>query len=180
MRPIRFVLMLLPLLLASTVCAAQDPPRISRERDDVYNVPSEDAAMEAAIARARATLPVFHQYLDQAANGDVEVKLKAEFRQGDEVEHMWIADVSWDGRVYRGTLQSRPLGLTNVRQGDEVTIRPERVSDWLAVVEDDVMLGNFTTMELRRRMTPKQRAQLDRGMGYRILADSAIIAVPRQ
>jgi uncharacterized protein YegJ (DUF2314 family) len=73
-----------------------------------------------------------------------------------------------------------PLELTNVRPGQAVTIRPERVSDWMVVERGDVMLGNFTTMELRGRMTPKQRAQLDRQMGYRILADSALLTLPRQ
>lgn len=61
-----------------------------------------------------------------------------------------------------------------------VTVEPEQVTDWAAIVGDDVMLGNFTTMELRRPMSSKERSQLDRMMGYRILADSAIIALPQQ
>jgi uncharacterized protein YegJ (DUF2314 family) len=180
MRLIRLAWML-PLLLAPVLGAAQDAPRPTRERDNVYSVPEEDDGMGAAIARARATLPVFHRYLEQVGQGQVhEVKLKAEFHQGDDVEHMWIADVTFDGRVYRGVLESRPLDLTNVRQGAAVTIPPERVSDWVAIVGDGVMLGNFTTMEIRRRMTSRERARLDEMMGYRILADSAIVAVPRQ
>lgn len=171
--------MLLPLLLLPALGAAQDAPRPTQARGDVYDVPQDDAAMASAIARARQTLPVFHRYLEQAADGEADAKLKAEFEQDGVVEHMWIGDVSFDGRVYRGILESRPMDLTHVEQGDPVVIAPEHVTDWMVLVEDDVMLGNFTTMELRRRMSPKERAQLDRAMGFRILADSAIIAVPR-
>lgn len=179
MRLIRFACMLL-LLLAPTISTAQDAPPPVRERDNVYRFSDEDAAFNAAIARARATLPVFHRYLEQVGQDEVhEVKLKAEFRQGEVVEHMWIANVAYDGRVYRGVLESRPVELTNVGHGDVVTVRPDRVSDWMVIVGDDVMLGNFTAMELRRRMSSKERSQLDRMMGYRILADSAILALPR-
>lgn len=170
--------MLLPLLLASAVCAAQDAP--VRHRRDVYGVPADEAAMDSAIARARATLPVFHGWLDRAARGEgeLEVKIKARFAQGGAVEHMWVSGVTFDGRVYRGRLESRPLGLSNVRAGDAVTVTPERVSDWMVLV-DNVMLGNFTTLELRRRMTARERERLDRMMGYEILADTAITEVPR-
>jgi uncharacterized protein YegJ (DUF2314 family) len=179
MRLNRFGWMVLPLLLLPVLGAAQDAPRPTQARGDVYDVPQDDAAMASAIARARVTLPVFHRYLEQVADGEADAKLKAQFEQGGVVEHMWIGDVRFDGRVYRGVLESRPMDLTHVAQGDAVAILPEHVTDWMVVVEDDVMLGNFTTMELRRRMSAGERAQLDRAMGFRILADSAIIAVPR-
>jgi hypothetical protein len=43
-----------------------------------------------------------------------------------------------------------------------------------------VGLGNFTTLELRRRMSPGERAGFDRTRHYRILADSALLALPQQ
>lgn len=177
MRLLRFAF--IPLLLAAPALQAQEPP-VPSPRENVWSVSSADPGMDAAIARARETLPIFHGYMPRAQAGEVQLKLKARFAQGDDVEHMWITGVTWDGRVYQGVLESQPLGLTNVRAGQAVTIRPERVSDWMVVERGDVMLGNFTTMELRGRMQPKQRAQLDRQMGYRILADSALITLPRQ
>ena len=178
MRLIRSILMILPLLAAAAACEAQDTPGFIRRREDVWGVESEDDAMNSAIARARATLPVFNGYLSRAAGGEVQAILKAEFRQGDQVEHMWVSDVTFDGRAYHGILINRPMDLTNVGQGDAVTIRPKHVSDWL-VVEDGVGLGNFTTLEFRRRMSPTERAEFDRSRHYRIIADSAIIALPR-
>lgn len=179
MRLIRSIPLILPLVFAAAASEAQGTPGIIRQRDDVWGVASEDRAMNAAIARARATLPVFNGYLSRAAGGEVEAIIKAEFHQGERVEHMWVSDVTFDGRVYHGRLINRPMDLTNVREGDAVTIRPKHVSDWL-VVEDGVGLGNFTMLEFRRRMTPGERAEFDRSRHYRIIADSAIIALPRQ
>jgi uncharacterized protein YegJ (DUF2314 family) len=172
-------LLLLPLLLAALPCAAQTPLRLNEGRDNVADVASDDAHMDAAMGRARATLPVFHGYLQRAGEKGIEVKLKVEFEQGEVVEHMWLRDVTFDGRVYRGVLESTPMELTNVAPGDAVTARPERVTDWMVAV-DDVMLGNFTTMEIRRRLSAKERTRMDRMMGYRILADTAITAVPQR
>jgi uncharacterized protein YegJ (DUF2314 family) len=172
-------LLFLPLLLAAIPSHAQTPLRLSEGRDNVANVASDDAHMATAVERARATLPVFHGYLQRGGEEGIEVKLKVEFEQGDVVEHMWLKDVTWDGRVYRGVLESTPVDLTNVAHGDAVAARPERVSDWMVSV-GDVMLGNFTTMEIRRRLSPKERTRMDQAMGYRILADTAITAVPQQ
>lgn len=106
--------------------------------------------------------------------------LRARFSKGGEIEQMWISDVTWNGRVYRGVLNSQPTELTNVRQGQSVTILPEQVTDWMIVERGGVMLGNFTTMEIRSRLPPGERARMDRGMGLRILADTALITLPRR
>jgi uncharacterized protein YegJ (DUF2314 family) len=175
MRFLRPAAILLSLLLASVACEAQN---IVQQRGDVYSVRPRDPAMEAAMDRARATLPVFNRYVERAAKDGLDPRLKAEFRHGDEVEHMWVGDLTFDGRVYRGTLRNRPLTLPNVRQGDRVAISPERVSDWSVIVEG-TPLGNFTTLVIRGRLTPKQRAQFDQAIGARIVSDTALLAPPR-
>lgn len=179
MRLLPSIPVILSLLLASAAAKAQDTPGLVRPRDDIIGVRAEDDAMNAAMARARATLPVFNGYLSRTAGGGAQAIIKAGFRQGDVEEHMWVSHVTFDGDVYRGRLINRPMDLTNVRQGDAVTIRPKDVSDWL-VVDDGVGLGNFTTLELRRRMSPAERADFDRSRHYRILADTALVALPRQ
>lgn len=176
MRFIRPVLVLLPLLLAAGTARAQEP--VKQLRSDVYGITHDDE-MEAAMERARETLPTFRGYLPRAMNGEVMANLKARFEQDGEVEHMWITDVTYKGGEYHGTLASTPVGLTNVSYGDPVTVGPDEVSDWIVVAEDNVMLGGFTLFVMRRMMDPKQRAEFDRGLDYRIPADSAIIAPPR-
>jgi uncharacterized protein YegJ (DUF2314 family) len=178
MRLFRTLSLLLP-LLSAPVCQAQDAKGTVRPREDIIGVQAEDAAMNLAIERARATLPIFDRYLSRAAGGEVQAILKARFQQGDVVEHMWVSDVTFTGGVYRGSLINRPRELTNVAQGDAVDIMPRHVSDWL-VVEEGVGLGNFTMLELRRRMAPAERTAFDRSRHYRIMSDTAITALPQR
>jgi uncharacterized protein YegJ (DUF2314 family) len=174
MRLIRCALLLLPLLLAAAPCAAQERP--SQLRDDVYAV-QNDAVMDAAVERARETLAVFRRWLPRAADGEVVAQLKARFELGDEIEHMWITDVSFKGGAYHGRLASTPMADTDLAPGDAVTIRPDEVTDWMVVV-DDVVLGAFTVIEIRRRMDPRQRSEFDAEAGYRI-PDEAVLEPPR-
>lgn len=175
MRLIRLTLVLLPLLLPPALCRAQDPP--TQIRSDVHGV-RHDEAMEAAIARARETLPTFHTYLRRAADDEVFAQLKARFELGDEVEHMWVSDVSFKGGVYHGRLASTPLAETDLEPGDAVTIRPEEVTDWMVLV-GDLMLGGFTVIEIRRRMEPEQREAFDKRMDYQV-PDEAVLEPPRR
>lgn len=170
-------LLLLPMLLAAPVCRAQDPPAPSQLRSDVHGV-QHDEAMDAAIARARETLPVFQRWLRRAAEGDVFAQLKARYEFEEGVEHMWIADVTFKGGVYHGRLASRPMAETELEPGDAVTIRPDEVTDWMVVV-DDLMLGGFTVVEIRNRMGPEQRRAFDRQSGYRVL-EEAVLEPPRR
>ena len=174
MRLIRRALLLLLLLLAAVPARGQDPP--SQMRDDVYGV-QHDAPMESAIERARETLPVFRRWLPRAAQGEVVAQLKARFEFGDETEHMWIDDLSFKGGVYHGRLSSTPMADTDLAPGDAVTIRPDDVTDWMVIV-DDVVLGAFTVVEIRRRMDPDQRREFDAGLDYRI-PDEAVLEPPR-
>lgn len=178
MRPTQPVLAVFLLLLAAPACRAQNAESVVLTREGTIDVKAEDAAMNRAMARARATLPIFNSYLPGAAGGRVQAVLKAQFQQGDVIEHMWVSDVTFTGGVYRGRLINRPRELTNVAQGNAVNVSPKHVSDWL-VVEEGVGLGNFTMLELRRRMTPADRAEFDGSRHYRIIADTALIALPR-
>lgn len=174
MRIIRSALLILPLLLAAPVCAAQ--VQADERRSDVLNAP-HDEAMEAAIARARETLPVFHEYLGPSAAGEVNALLKARFEFGDEIEHMWISEVSFKGGVYHGRLASTPIAKTDLAPGDPVVIGRDEVTDWLVFV-DEVMVGGFTVVELRNRMDPAQRKEFDAAQDYRV-PDEAVLAPPR-
>lgn len=173
MRSIRSVLLILPLLLAAPVCHAQ--VQADERRSDVYQV-ENDPAMDAAVMRARETLPTFREYLARAAAGEVNALLKARFEFGDEIEHMWISDVSFKGGVYHGRLASTPIAQTDLAPGDAVEIRPDEVTDWMVFV-DEVVLGGFTVIELRSRMDPEQRKEFDAGMDYRV-PNEAILAPP--
>ncbi len=47
------------------------------------------------------------------------------------VEHMWINEVYFDGETISGTLINQPNELTNISNGDPVSIPLNQISDWL-------------------------------------------------
>jgi uncharacterized protein YegJ (DUF2314 family) len=158
---------------------AQAAPRVTtREgQPSVYSVESGDPAMDAANNRARATLGVFDTFLQPAARGEVFAQLKARFSDGDNGEHMWIRDVRRVDGGYRGILDNVPMEV-RLSRGDTVVVTLADVSDWM-VVKDGELIGGFTLVEMRRRMTPRQREHHDRESYFLVPADSAVWNVPR-
>lgn len=169
-------------------CDAGPPPeeaarpemdRLTREDGtDIFTLQSADPGMDAAVASARATLGTFHRYVDKDRDGTVRALIKGGFEAGENTEHMWVAAVTWDGRRFHGRLVSDPELVEGLSPGDPVELDPEQVSDWM-VIADEVLLGGYTTLEIRRRLAPAERAAFDRTLPYRVVSDTALLRLPR-
>ncbi|MEI6219506.1 MAG: DUF2314 domain-containing protein, partial [bacterium] len=59
----------------------------------VTAVPDNDPEMDAAIQKARQTLPSFVVSLQTPTTGDRHLLVKARFVEGANSEHMWVADL---------------------------------------------------------------------------------------
>ena len=130
-------------------------------------VADDDAAMNAAVAKARETLPQFLAALTSPTPAQRDFAVKAGFTDGDTTEYMTVAAVRPDGPGFRGTLNNDPTAVRNVKRGDEVSVGPERVVDW-SYVENDRLVGGHTLRVLRDRMTPEQRKEFDAASPFRI------------
>jgi uncharacterized protein YegJ (DUF2314 family) len=130
-------------------------------------VADDDAAMNAAVAKARETLPQFVAALKSPTPAQRDFAIKAGFAEGDAVEYMSVTAVRPEGAGFRGTLNNDPTALRNVKRGDEVTVGPDRVVDW-SYVEDGKLVGGHTLRVLRERMTPEQRKEFDAASPFRI------------
>lgn len=171
-------LMLVPLLLAAAPGRAQQAPhKPGSGSPPVFDLPRDQPRMVEASERARASLDVFNHYLARAARGEVVADLRVTFTEGETREHMWVTGVTLENGRYRGSLASVPVRVRGVAAGDRVWVSPSAVTDWV-VVEDGMMIGGFTVMELRRSLTPKQRQEHDRAAGYRFPPDTAIWNLP--
>ena len=80
------------------------------------------------------------------------------------VEHMWINDIMFDGEVIKGTLINTPGELTNIENGDEVTIPLNQISDWLFATQGKTY-GGFTIQAMRSDMNKAARAEHDEAWG---------------
>jgi uncharacterized protein YegJ (DUF2314 family) len=134
---------------------------------EVVAVEGEDEGIAAAVETARASLPEFVAVLRAPKPGQAAFTIKVEFRDGDRTEYMNLTPVTFDGKLFHGTLDNDPVAVRNVKRGDAAAVGPERVADW-SYVEDGRLIGGYTLRVLRDRMSPEQRRQFDQGRGFRM------------
>ncbi len=141
--------------------------------DHVHYAPGDDAALHAASKLARETFKYFWRELTWEYRRIVPAlemsAIKCAFRDEggaeDEVEHMWVGDVSFDGQTVRGTLLNDPNKLRTHHAGDLVTIPFAQLEDWIYAREGRAY-GAFTVHILRAGMSPAERRAHDGAWGY--------------
>ncbi|WP_254510519.1 DUF2314 domain-containing protein [Anatilimnocola floriformis] len=128
----------------------------------------DDPEMAKAHQQALATFKYFWRELtwerQRIVPGLGLTAVKAPFADGnpaattasDDVEHMWIDEVTFDGRTITGVLLNEPSWLKSVQAGDQVSILGKNLSDWMYVINNEVF-GAFTVQVLRARMGHAER-----------------------
>lgn len=128
--------------------------------------------MAAAIRAAQATFPEFAREAElerwRKIPAYVEVVIKVFFphpKQKGVGEHMFVTDVSTDGKKIKGTLSSQPDIVPGLREGQRIVVPIGRLSDWFLVppgVNGKKAIGGFTIDVMRAEMSPSERARFDR------------------
>jgi uncharacterized protein len=113
--------------------------------ENVFIFDSSDPEMMEAHNRARDTFRYFYRELSWEARRIIPgldlACVKVAFTDGDTTregpihEHMWIGDVSFDGKQVSGTLMNSPSWLTNVNEGDNVKTTIAELGDWMFAVQ---------------------------------------------
>jgi uncharacterized protein YegJ (DUF2314 family) len=125
----------------------------------------EDDEMEAAIRKAKAS---FRQFVDAnccPTEKQTSFLVKVVFDDGDQREHIWLADVVFDGDKPSGVVANEPR-LPNLPFMKRVEFAPSYISDWM-YVDDGYLIGGFTTRVIRDRMTPEDRQRYDASAPYK-------------
>lgn len=115
--------------------------------------------IEAARARAKASLPQFWAAREAKARGTANFMLKVAIpSQAGSSEHIWVEDVSADraGR-YTGRLANQPQFFKG-RAGDAVSFEEAQISDWM-FTRFGKIVGNETARPLIARM-PSHEAKV--------------------
>ena len=150
------------LLVACAPADAQQGSRseAQREKEELLWARPDDAAVEAAKAEARKTLPVFWTHLSAAdpADSNFLIKVGLPVKDGG-AEHIWGSVVKRDGDDLVVRLANEPFYLPGLHLGSEVRTSISRVSDW-SYDHGGRKYGHFTTRVLMRTATPEQREQL--------------------
>jgi uncharacterized protein YegJ (DUF2314 family) len=95
------------------------------------------------------------------------------------VEHMWINQVDYNGEHISGTLVNEPNELTNVRNGDAVSIPVGQLSDWLFAIQNQTY-GGFTIQAMRSQMGEEERKEHDAAWGLNFGDYNDILLVHKQ
>jgi uncharacterized protein YegJ (DUF2314 family) len=135
--------------------AAAVPP--TAPKDGVISVLSEDQAMNAAIEKARASLPVFWKSYDGPAASETDHALKVAIAGNGTTEHFWLTRIRREGGKLSGVISNRPQSVTSVKLGQRYQFTPETVSDW-TFKRNGKLVGNETMRALLPRMPEEQAA----------------------
>jgi len=136
----------------------------AQSEEPIYQVRNDDAAMNAAIAEGRRTLPSFYRRLAAPEPGDGEFMVKFDIDPSDRFEFVWAVSLDRSTSPMTGILINQPVN-TSDRPGDRVTIAESSIIDW-GYRTGGVMQGNFTNRVLLRQMPPAEADDYRRFLGW--------------
>jgi uncharacterized protein YegJ (DUF2314 family) len=130
-------------------------------------VDDNDKQFDRATEQAQRSLGFFIAALKAKKGGDSGFEIKKAFVDGENVEHLWISGVTYDGTNFHGKINNKPIDVKNVRLGGTVTVAPKDVTDWM-FVKNGRLIGGYTTRVFYARLSPEQRAQFDQQADFKI------------
>jgi len=148
-----------PDISPAAASASEPVPVAGTGQDPVVRVETGDNEMEAAIGKARSSLPEFWSKLENPGAGETDFSLKVaiEGKSSSEVEHFWLTNIERrDGKI-TGIINNTPETVKSVHVGQVYEINPEKISDWL-YKRKGKMVGNETMRPLLKRLPAEQAA----------------------
>jgi uncharacterized protein YegJ (DUF2314 family) len=123
---------------------------------------SEDAEMNAAIAKARSTLPSFWKAFEARAADESGYALKVRITDQHGTEHLWLTNIERSGGETTGLVDNEPTIVKAVKRDDRIVIPDADISDWM-YMRSGKIVGNETMKPMLKRL-PKEKADQLRGL----------------
>jgi uncharacterized protein YegJ (DUF2314 family) len=135
---------------------------VTKSDPSLVSVSVRDTEMNAAIARARASLPIFWVSYASPQPSETGHWLKVRFEAKPE-ECIWMNDVKalGDGR-YSGRFANRPMYLKGRALGDVAEFAEADIADWM-FMRNGKIVGGETTRPLLDSL-PKAEADAHRAL----------------
>jgi uncharacterized protein YegJ (DUF2314 family) len=140
------------LCLASfAACKNKEKEQRRTELRALMHGTTADRDIQAAIAKARATLPEFLKVLQKPAPNQRQFMLRAIFPAKDAPQQiLWVTDLTYDGALLNG----------KVDDNSKVSVPADRVADWM-YNEDGKAVGGYMLRALKAKMTPEEWAPFE-------------------
>jgi uncharacterized protein YegJ (DUF2314 family) len=123
-------------------------------------ITEDNKAMDRAVQTAHKTVNKFIKALRSPKDNQSRFAIKKPFVEGDKVEHIWLNEVSFDGSLFHGKVDNEPVDIKGVRVGQEVTVSPNDISDWM-FVQDGRLVGGYTIHAMCQNMSPAEKKQFE-------------------
>ena len=149
------------LVVAVTIFAVLGIPKSdlrAQDRSPVIDVNSGNPEMNAAIVKARTTLPTFWASYDAPKSSETGHSLKVRFpKPGSGNEHIWMAEVkkTADGR-YSGRFANAPRDLPGKKADDMTEFKEADISDWMFTRNGKIVGGE--TIRPMLKLMPRAEA----------------------
>lgn len=139
---------LISVLLLASACSRQPDTLVGEDQYD-------EEEMNAAIEHARLETA---EFLKALTNGTGEsFSVKAPIKDSHGTEYFWLTDLTYEAGVFHGKIGNDPGIVTNVKFGQEWSLRAEEISDWMYIREAKIH-GGYTIDPLLQSM-PKKEAE---------------------
>lgn len=132
-------------------------PVAVRAADPVISFAPDDAEMNAAIQKARDSLPMFWQQFRDRPAGVDGFSLKVGISDGETTEHFWTRDIVLSDGVISAVIDNDPAVVTSVKQGQRIEISEPDISDWM-FLRNGKVVGAETLRVMMSRMSPEERS----------------------
>ncbi|MEY1556032.1 DUF2314 domain-containing protein [Yoonia sp. R2331] len=136
------------IVAVTLTCAGQAHGQASG--DPVTPFGSDDPTMNAAIAAAQKSLPLFLcQAVDDEGYGPggglLKVKIPVDHPEMTH-EIIWVNPfAAWDGAEFAGLLANQPHALPGLNLGDQIGFDYDMIVDWAWYHPSGAQYGNYTT-----------------------------------
>jgi uncharacterized protein YegJ (DUF2314 family) len=159
-----------PLLLIVTLAVVFSSISCSRskEENNYTRVESEDAAMNAAIAKAKATTDDFIQAFRarKPESRNYFVKKPYPTPAGGQ-EHMWIEVMEEENGVLKGYVANEAEETHEVKMGQQVSLSISEITDW-KYEQGHKLIGGFTIRYFIEKMSPQEREAFLKESGFEL------------
>lgn len=126
------------------------------QADPVTLSADDDAEMNAAIAKAKETLPQFIDALSNPKSNQSSFSLKMAFRDAGQIEHMFVDAPKFSEGKFTGRLANTPQWVKGLILGQTVEGTADDVSDWM-FAQDGKLVGGYVLKLQLARYSPEER-----------------------
>jgi len=151
-----FKAVLLIALMAGTPLFFTSCSKPASSDDPVVDVDSSDKEMNGAIDQSRKSVQQFIAALQSPTASQSAFSVKKRFDQGKKGEHIWLTDVTFDGKNFHGKVGNDPEEVNNVKFGDDAVVGQDEISDWM-FIDNGKLVGGYTLRVLYSRMKPQEQ-----------------------